>query len=169
MPGRPENGALRRTLGLDSPVGRLTLTEQDGAIVAIDWTRRAVRDNPTPLLARAKDLLGRHFDGEPVDFDLPLSPRGTAFQQRVWRAMRAIPYGDTVTYGELARRVDSEPRAIGGACGANPIPIVVPCHRVVAASGAGGYSGRGGLKTKALLLEIEAGQPRLRFASRTGG
>ena len=71
--------------------------------------------------------------------DLPLSLHGTAFQQRVWRAMRAIPPGSTLTYGELAQQLDSGPRAVANACGANPIPVVIPCHRVVAHNGLGGF------------------------------
>lgn len=164
----------RRRAALDTPVGRLVLTEENGALVAIDWDEgnRSERnwdarttDPSTPMLARALRLLGRYFAGEPVAFDLPLAPGGTPFQRRVWTAMRAIPHGETATYGELARSLDSEPRAVGGACGANPIPIVIPCHRVVAANGPGGYSGGGGLTTKARLLAIEKGQAPLPFRS----
>lgn len=166
----------RHHAALDTPVGRLLLTEENGALVAIDWasedwmnenrprvsgTEARSTEPPTPTLARALRLLARYFAGEAVAFDLPLAPAGTPFQRRVWTAMRAIPHGKTVTYGELARRLGTEPRAVGAACGANPIPIVVPCHRVVAANGAGGYSGGGGLETKARLLAIESGRRTL--------
>ena len=89
------------------------------------------------------------------DFDLPLAPAGTAFEGRVWAAMQAIPYGETRCYGDLAEATGSAPRAVGRACGKNPIPIVVPCHRVLAKTGLGGYSGDGGLVTKQRLLALE--------------
>lgn len=145
-----------RSLALESPVGRLVLRERDGAIVAIDWTRAEESSEPSSLLRRAGSALERYFAGILSEFDLPCAAAGTAFQKRVWTEMCRIPYGETITYGELARRVGSAPRAIGGACGSNPIPIIVPCHRVVAAAGKpGGYSGAGGLDTKSWLLSHE--------------
>lgn len=141
-------------LSMHSPVGDLTISEESGAIVALDWGWG--RDQqPTPLLERARDHLNAYFDGDPVDFDLPLSPTGSAFQRRVWKAMCDIPAGGTETYGSLAGRIDGIARAVGTACGKNPIPIIIPCHRVVAASGLGGYSGDGGLDTKVALLRLE--------------
>jgi methylated-DNA-[protein]-cysteine S-methyltransferase len=109
--------------------------------------------------------LERYFAGELAVFDLPLAPAGTAFQRRVWRAMGAIPYGETWSYGALARQVGSAPRAVGQACARNPIAIVIPCHRVVGADRRlTGYSGGGGVATKARLLALEAdvGPARLR-------
>jgi methylated-DNA-[protein]-cysteine S-methyltransferase len=102
----------------------------------------------------------QYLAGARRDFDLPLAPRGTPFQRRVWDRLRRIPYGVTVTYGELARRagVPGGARAVGQANGANPIPVVVPCHRVVAAGGLGGYSG--GLDCKRALLSLEGALPR---------
>jgi methylated-DNA-[protein]-cysteine S-methyltransferase len=153
------------TLNVPSAVGPLTLEEQDGAIVRLGWGDRP--DNlpdgtPTPLLAEAARQVAAYFDGTLTDFDLPLAPPGSDYQKRVWRAMAEIPYGETWTYGELARRAETVPRAVGGACGANPIPVILPCHRVVAANGsAGGFSGKGGLKTKSALLDIE--NPDLRL------
>ena len=142
-------------LSLHSPVGDLTLSEEAGAIVAIDWGW--ARDQAeTELLRRGKDQLERYFDGDGRPFELPLAPAGTPFQQAVWRAMSEIPAGQTRSYGELAAAVGSAARAVGGACGANPIPIIVPCHRVLAAGGAlGGYSGEGGRDTKVALLRLE--------------
>ena len=99
--------------------------------------------------------MNAYFDGDPVDFDLPLNPAGSGFQRRVWKAMCDIPAGGTETYGRLAGRIDGIARAVGTACGKNPIPIIIPCHRVVAASGLGGYSGDGGLDTKVALLRLE--------------
>lgn len=142
-------------LSLHSPVGDLTLSEEGGAIVALDWGW--ARDQAeTPLLRRGKRQLEHYFDGDPRPFHLPLVPAGTPFQQAVWLAMSEIPAGQTRSYGELAAAVGSAARAVGGACGANPIPIIVPCHRVLAAGGAlGGYSGEGGLETKIALLRLE--------------
>lgn len=141
-------------LSLHSPVGDLTVSEADGRIVALDWGW-ARDQSPTPLLAAARTALDAYFDGAPEDFQLPLAPRGTAFQQRVWQAMRAIPRGATRTYGMLAAAAGGSARAVGVACGANPVPILIPCHRVVAANGFGGYSGDGGVETKVALLRLE--------------
>jgi methylated-DNA-[protein]-cysteine S-methyltransferase len=140
-----------------TPLGDLTLSEEDGAIVSLDWGRSppAFRAE-TALLARARAQLDAYFDGRAVAFDLPLRPAGTPFRQRVWALMAAIPYGRTMSYGEMAARLGSSARAVGGACGANPIPIIIPCHRVLAGGGRlGGYSGDGGVATKAALLRLE--------------
>jgi len=104
-------------------------------------------------------------------FDLPLAPAGTPFRLRVWQALRTIPAGETRTYGELARRLGTSPRAIGGACAANPLPLFVPCHRVVAAVGSGGFAGqRAGpmpaLKRRLLAMEA-AGADAVRAAAGT--
>lgn len=135
----------------------LTITEEDGAIVALDWGWG--RDQvETPLLRRARDQLQEYLDGERRAFDLPLAPRGTAYRQRVWAAMLAIPFGQTRSYGQIAREAGGAGRSVGGASGANPIPILIPCHRVVGSAGLGGYSGGGGngLETKRRLLHLEA-------------
>lgn len=152
-------------LNVPSAVGPLTLVEQDGALVRLGWGDTPddlVGGTRTPLLAEAAQQIAAYFDGTLTDFDLPLAPPGSDYQKRVWRAMNEIPYGETWTYGELAKRADTVPRAVGGACGANPIPVILPCHRVVAANGrAGGFSGKGGLKTKSALLDIENRTARL--------
>ncbi|HJP20254.1 MAG: methylated-DNA--[protein]-cysteine S-methyltransferase [Alphaproteobacteria bacterium] len=148
-------------LSLHSPVGDLTLSEEEGAIVSLDWGRvpAAVPGadlRQTPLLARAHLLLQNYFDGQHVDFtSVAMKPHGTTFQQRVWRALQAIPYGSVRTYGELALELGSAPRALGGACGANPIAILIPCHRVVSSQGLGGFSAEGGVATKVALLRLE--------------
>jgi methylated-DNA-[protein]-cysteine S-methyltransferase len=143
-------------LSLLTPVGELTLSEEDGAIVALDWGRG--RDQTTtPLLGRAREMLDAYFDGERLAFDtLPLTPAGTVFQQSVWAALRGIQFGEKRSYAEIARKLDTAPRAVGMACGANPIPILIPCHRVVATGGLGGYSGADGPATKRALLALEA-------------
>ena len=143
-------------LSLHSPFGDITVSEENGAIVAVDWGWG--RDQTeTPLLLRARAALFDYFDGARRDFDLPLAPAGSPFRTRVWAALRAIPYGETRTYGDLAAALGSAARAIGQANGANPIPILIPCHRVVAGNGLGGYSGGDGPVTKRALLALEAG------------
>jgi methylated-DNA-[protein]-cysteine S-methyltransferase len=143
------------SLTLSSPIGALTITERDGAIVEISWGR-AENGSETALLRRAARQLDAYFAGRLRRFDLPLAPEGTAFQRRVWHAMEDIAYGRTASYGALARRLGSSARAVGRACGANPIPVVIPCHRVVAEASLGGYSGGAGLATKESLLAHEA-------------
>ena len=144
-------------LSFHTPLGALTLSEEDGAIVALDWGFG--RDQtPTQLLLRGRDQLQAYFDGELKQFDLPLAPAGTAYRQRVWQALRAIPYG-TPSYAAIAAQAGGSARSVGGANGANPIPIVIPCHRVVGCSGLGGYSGGDGLDTKIWLLALEQGLP----------
>ena len=146
-------------------VGPLTLEEHDGAIVRLGWGDAPddlAGGKPTALLTEAARQVAAYFAGTLTEFDLPLAPPGSAFQKHVWRAMAEIPYGDTWTYGELARRAETVPRTVGGACGANPIPVILPCHRVVAANGGtGGFSGKGGLATKSALLDLESPHARL--------
>ncbi len=154
------------TMIIDSPVGRLSIAEAGGAVVRIAWSDHEAGEpqaqpGETPLLARAAQQLGEYFAGTRRDFDLPLDPAGTPFQRRVWTEMARIPFGATESYGTLARKTGSVARAVGGACGANPIPIVIPCHRVVAGGGAlGGFSGGTGPATKRALLELEGVAPR---------
>ena len=129
-------------LSLHSPVGALTVSEEAGAIVAVDWGWG--RDQSvTPLLQRAADALQNYFDGDPAPFDLPLAPAGTPYRQRVWAALRAIPLGETRSYGAIAAAVGGSARSVGGANAHNPLPILTPCHRVVASDGLGGWSGGG--------------------------
>ena len=108
------------------------------------------------MLAEARRQLEAYFKGQRKAFDLPLAPRGTAFQQRVWRDMCGIAYGETVSYGALAAALSSGPRAGGMACARNPLPVIIPCHRVIGGNGAlPGYSGAEGLATKRFLLRLE--------------
>ncbi len=144
------------SLVVDSPLGLLTITQDGDSIVALAWGARA-RTTPTSLLSRAADQLEAYFAGRRREFDLPLDPAGSAFRRRVWSQMRRIPFGETVSYGTLAKRLDTAARAVGGACGANPIPILIPCHRVLAGGGRiGGYSGGSGVDTKRFLLALES-------------
>ena len=130
---------------LNTPIGRMAIEALDQAIVRVDLRAASeeLRDPESPLLHRAATQLQEYFAGQRKQFDLPMQrPTGaSAFQQRVWDAMLAIPFGETRAYGELAAELGTSPRAVGGACGGNPLPILVPCHRVVAKNGLGGYSG----------------------------
>lgn len=139
-------------LSLQSPFGPLTVTETDGAITGLGWQGGA--DEETPLLVEARDQLRAYFDHRLGSFDLPL-----AFQSgltgAVQRAMLAIPLGETRRYGDLAKALGVPAQAIGQACGANPIPILIPCHRILGATGLGGFSAPGGVETKVALLRHE--------------
>lgn len=146
-------------LSLQTPLGALTVFEEEGAVVAVEWGSGApAQAAETPLLRAARAQLQDYFDGARTVFELPLAPRGTAFQRRVWDALCRIPPGETRSYAEIGRAVGCRAaRAIGQANGANPIPILIPCHRVVGADGSlGGYSGGEGAVTKRYLLDLEA-------------
>ena len=144
---------------LDSPVGRLALQAEGETLTGVRWAgagERARNDKPSPVLKEARRQLERYFAGKLQAFDLPLAARGTDFQKSVWKMMREIPYGGTATYGGMAMALGSGPRAVGMACGRNPIPIIVPCHRVLGSGGKeGGFSGGQGLPTKRKLLALE--------------
>lgn len=142
-------------LSVHSPVGDLTISEEGGKIVSLDWGWSPFQQE-NEILLKAKKLLEQYFDGENPKFDLPLNPHGTDFQKNVWRIMCEIPYGSILTYGEISRRLNSHARAVGMACGRNPIPIIIPCHRVVGQNGKlTGFSGGEGVETKRYLLELE--------------
>ena len=141
-------------LSMHSPLGSLTLSEEDGWIVALDWGWG--RDQaPSELLRAGIHQLNEYFDGSRTFFNLPLRPDGSPFQRDIWSALLAIPFGETLTYGEIARLVRTAPRAVGQANRVNPIPVIIPCHRVVGKAGPGGYSGAGGLGSKRFLLRLE--------------
>ena len=151
---------------LDSPLGRLTVAAENGVIRRLIWDGPMVHP-PSPhtasrtcaILAAAIHQLRGYFAGNRAPFNLPLAPLASPLVQRACAAMTTIPYGETQTYGAIAAQVGSGPRAVGRACGANPIPILIPCHRVVGAGGKlAGYSGAGGAVTKKWLLDLEAGQ-----------
>ncbi|TCS64859.1 methylated-DNA-[protein]-cysteine S-methyltransferase [Varunaivibrio sulfuroxidans] len=153
-----------------TPMGDLSIFADAGAIVAIEYGRGATLSDSkssqaSPLLENARKQLGEYFLNRRQKFSLPLSPQGTPFQHQVWRIMQDIPFGETLTYGALAKRLSSSPRAVGGACRSNPIAIVIPCHRIVATAprrkniaqgfALGGYSGGSGPETKKRLLRLE--------------
>ena len=142
----------------ETPVGRLIIGEENGSITRVTWTQlpKSYIQEETELILRCKKQLEEYFAGKRKTFDLPLAPKGTAFQQRVWKALQESPYGETRTYGEIAAAVGNPKaaRAVGMANNRNPIGIIVPCHRVVGANGKlVGYAG--GMEKKEWLLELE--------------
>lgn len=142
-------------LSFHSPIGDLTVTEEDEKIVSLDWGWSPISQE-TPFLVAAKSALNNYFDGINPKFNLPLNPHGTEFQKSVWNVMLSIPYGKTMTYGEAAKIIGSHPRAVGTACGLNPIPIIIPCHRIMGQNDKlTGYSGGDGVETKEFLINLE--------------
>jgi len=152
---------------MKSPLGTLLLTAENGSLIGVHFPGQKhdrprqphwQRADDEPVLAQARTQLAEYFAGRRTRFDLPLAARGTSFQQAVWRALLAVPFGGTSTYGAIAAaiRKPSAVRAVGSAIGANPIGIVVPCHRVIGRDGSlTGYAG--GLERKAKLLALERG------------
>ena len=150
---------------MDSPIGELRIVEQDGAITAIEFSPlrehdgrpRGDRSDTSPVLVETVRQLRAYFDHDLKEFDLPLAPAGSDFQKSVWAQLLRIGYGDTASYGEIAKRLgrtNAASRAVGLANGSNPIPIVIPCHRVIGADGTlTGYAG--GIERKQTLLELE--------------
>jgi methylated-DNA-[protein]-cysteine S-methyltransferase len=149
----------------DSPLGTVMAVADEGGITHVDfidakYARRIepdwVEDPQAPVLSECASQLAEYYGGKRTQFDLPLAPRGTPFQKRVWDEIARVPYGKTITYGELAKRAGApeHARAAGAATGRNPIGVVIPCHRIVGADGSlTGYAG--GLERKRELLELE--------------
>ena len=152
---------------LPSPVGVLKLVASDAGLAAILWENddprrvrlnRVIEDQNHPILLETERQLGEYFAGRRRSFSLPLDFKGTPFQRRVWSALLTIPYGETRSYGEIARQIGNPAavRAVGAANGRNPVSIIAPCHRVIGATGKlTGFAG--GLETKARLLALETG------------
>lgn len=149
----------------NSPIGKITIAAHDNALVGLWFAGQkyymagipagAIHSN-APIIIQTKQWLDKYFNGlHPCITELPLAPRGTDFQKRVWRELSEIPYGTTTTYGDIARRIGAKsPRAVGVAIGHNPISIIIPCHRVVGANAdMTGYAG--GIQTKIKLLTHE--------------
>lgn len=150
---------------LDTPIGKLLIAGDDAAVRRIEFPKDGKPGCPEAgwiesakgPLAEAVRQLREYFAGHRTEFDLPLAPEGTEFQRSVWRRLQEIPYGETISYGELAKRVGNPKasRAVGAANGQNPIPIVIPCHRVIGSNGKlTGFGG--GLPTKEALLGLES-------------
>ena len=142
-----------------SPVGALILSQGADGLQSLGWGDDNY-DSETDILAEAERQLEAYFRGELKIFELPFAPMGTPFQQKVWRGLQDIPYGATVSYGALAQTLGTGARAVARACASNPLAIFIPCHRVVAATGAlTGYSGGQGVDTKRALLRLEGAHP----------
>ncbi|PHQ99151.1 MAG: cysteine methyltransferase [Marinosulfonomonas sp.] len=145
-------------LTIDTPTGPLTITEEDGAIVAVKWGGAKGCDD-TELLRGVRTQIDEYFAGTRTDFGVPLRVEGSDFQRAVCDAMSAVPFGETVTYGDISKQLSIPAQAIGQACGGNPIPLIIPCHRVLGATGLGGFSGDGGglagIEIKVQLLRHE--------------
>jgi len=142
----------------ETPVGRICIGEENGVITRVTWSKipQEYILEETELILNCKRQLEEYFTGKRKTFDLPLAPKGTEFQQKVWKALQEIPYGETRTYGEIAAAIGNPKaaRAVGMANNKNPIGILVPCHRVVGANGKlVGYAG--GMEKKEFLLELE--------------
>lgn len=141
---------------MDSPIGPLTAVEENREIIELIFGEKEGRQEKTDLLLEVKRQMDLYFEGRLKVFDLPLSPKGTEFRQRVWKRLQEIPYGETLSYGQLAAAIGSPraARAVGGANHHNPISILIPCHRVIGADGKlTGYGG--GLSIKEFLLDLE--------------
>jgi len=142
---------------LETPIGTLGLVGSDAGISNVRWSAKGLADESCAVLDDAAAQLDAYFAGELIEFDLPLDLDGTKFQRQCWLALATIPYGQTVSYGEQARRLGLGPdaaRAVGAANGQNPLPLVLPCHRVIGADGSlTGFGG--GLHLKRFLLEHE--------------
>ncbi len=151
MPKRHPCPMPARTI--KSPTGALTLVEEDGALIRLDWGDGGT--DKTPLLEMAATQINEYFQRSRTEFDLPLAPRVSLNQQRFLDALIAIPYGETRTYGEMAKALNISAQAAGQACGANPIGIIIPCHRVTGTGNLGGFSAPDGIEKKVELLKLE--------------
>ena len=137
----------------NTPIGAITLVDESGAIVALNWDGEGVDE--TPVLVEGHRQLAAYFAGELTEFDLPLAPRVSERQREFLDALIAIPFGETLTYGEIAKKTGMSAQSAGQACGANPIAIIIPCHRVTGTGNLGGFSAPGGIETKVALLKHE--------------
>lgn len=150
---------------IQTSVGRLWLTADDDYLLSVGWRRprlTGMTEAPyQPVLLKTIQQLNEYFAGDRERFDLPLAPRGSEFQIKAWRELQKIPYGETISYGEQAERLGDKNlmRAVGAANGRNPLAIIIPCHRVVASNGIGGFGG--GLEAKRILLDLESRQGSL--------
>jgi len=154
-------GEHMTSLSFQSPIGVITLTREGDDITSLRWTKTPPKREPPPkvggVLLEAKAQLLAYFRGDLRRFDLSMSCPSTPFEHGVMESMMSISYGRTKTYGEIAGYVGGSAQAVGAACGTNPLPILIPCHRVVGSNNLGGYSGAGGIESKVFLLRLEGG------------
>lgn len=142
---------LQRTF--ETPTGRFTVVERSGTLIRAFWGEGG--DDNSPLLLRAQAQVQGYFSGDCQEFDLPVTVDGSDTQRRICAAIAAIPFGETREYGDLAAELGLPAQAIGQGCGRNPLPVIIPCHRILSARGLGGFSGAGGVETKIWLLRHE--------------
>jgi methylated-DNA-[protein]-cysteine S-methyltransferase len=158
----PRRSEGMATASLQTEIGWIEVSADNDAITHLYW--RGVppaRLQSSPLVKEAVKQLQAYFEKRLTTFDLPIAADGTGFAKDVWDVMLSIPYGQTLTYGEVAARLNAPAQAVGQACGQNPIAIVIPCHRIVGTHWLGGYSSELGVNAKEYLLDLERGQGRL--------
>ncbi len=160
--GAPSRGERMATAALQTEIGWIEVSADNDAITHLHWRGvQPARLQSSPLVKEAVKQLGAYFDKRLTEFDLPIVADGTGFARDVWDIMLAIPYGQTLTYGEVATQLGVPAQAIGQACGQNPIAVIIPCHRIVGTNWLGGYSSELGVNAKEYLLDLERGQGRL--------
>ena len=143
---------MQETVVVDSPIGRVKLLFKDSALCLVEFDSKEQLSQPASKLAYVVvDQINRYFQSPDSQFQISIMQQGTDFQRRVWAALTKIPVGKVLTYGQLAKSIGSSARAVGNACRRNPTPIIVPCHRVVSASGLGGFAG----ETSGVLTQIK--------------
>ncbi len=145
---------------LHNTFGWFSLVEEKGQITQLLWEDRNAGFR-SDVLKEGLNQLDAYFAGKLTRFDLPLAPNGTDFQQQVYRVMQDIPFGEVLTYGEVAKKLGVPAQPIGQACGSNPIPVIIPCHRIVGTGNLGGFSGLGGVEMKVQLLRHEGANAQL--------
>lgn len=150
------------TAALQTEIGWIEISADNDAITHLYWRGvQPQRLQSSPLVKEAAKQLGAYFEKKLTRFELPIAADGTGFAKDVWDIMLSIPYGETLTYGEVAGRLQAPAQVVGQACGQNPIAIIIPCHRIVGTNWLGGYSSELGLNAKQWLLDLERGQGRL--------
>ena len=145
---------------LHNKFGWFSLVEEGGQITKLLWEDRT-EGYRSDVLKEGLNQLDAYFAGQLTQFDLPLAPIGTDFQQQVYRIMQDIPFGEVLIYGEVAKKLGVPAQPVGQACGSNPIPVIIPCHRIVGTGNLGGFSGMGGVETKVELLRHEGANAQL--------
>ena len=142
MPDKLEQA--EEIFSIATPVGQIAVHISNARVVQLDYAapKRHAQARLSPAAARIKQQIQTYFKSPSVDFDFPVQADGTQFQKRVWRALQNIPVGTTMTYGDIAKRLHTSARAVGNACRSNPVPLIIPCHRVIASQGIGGFAGK---------------------------
>ena len=160
--GTPRGGERMATAALQTDIGWIEVSADKDAITHLYWRGvQPQRLQSSPLVKEAVKQLQAYFEKRLTQFELPIVADGTGFAKDVWDVMLSIPYGQTLTYGDVATRLNVPAQAVGQACGQNPIAIIIPCHRIIGTNWLGGYSSELGTNAKAYLLDLERGQGRL--------